>query len=770
MSYWSNRSRVEDILNSGHPTVEELLKCSDIQDFYRTNNLKLVNFLKKPENIKLMYKLIRQSKDFQSVRKVLCLHISPNQTILKTTAVNTELVDALLQNLDYENEVHRYVIGIVASIILKMFENWPSDTYRLLNNSRQGYSRLLKNIHVPGIFHLLNRFVTDSEAQTTGKTIVWIIYLALIGDHGPGCRVPPTVSNAICYGCRITKLNQVQRCKAIELLCSYFSEFLEITDILNAVNNSLPLLLQDAYDDYERSLVFKLGLTLDPNQALGISAVTIMNCFKSSDLLTQYALLYITLFKVNVINRAVEIFLYRLLTSNKFNNFVIIAAAKMIASIVIELADESLMENLKQIICYCFKKEETLASRSFRTVFLAAANGISLNLESPKAAKQVKETYLMKDDVKINMDLIKLLQEKANGISSNKEFVPDYSIRGLLPSDEIEKLKKMFNNVERFVKPQQTAPKKQTKQKYVAPKEDSDDFVLEEIDVSPMKPPPRQIQSDDEDEIFLEEIDIVDPPPPSPRTSFPPSPGRQFIEIPEDKAPLTMQELLKEPRPREEVPKDFKPTPKIIHLSPLSPRASYRRDTDPFNDKFDSVTPKKLEKKIKQKNKAASSSSSDSSKDDYDYEYELNDEDTPEIKDAKAMIQRHLELKKKAAEEPVKKVQTPKFKIETVVSDMYIDTPKKKPVLNRRVLVVEVPQKVQKLKICCLDSFDDLSSSLAPSEQKKEEPEQEDPNKQKKRHRHNSISKSSSNSSMPEEKSKEEEEKKRKSKKKKSEK
>ena len=808
MSYWSGgRSKIEDILDSQKPTIEELIKCDDIQALYRMNNTRLVNFLKQPSSIQSMYNLLRKTKDFQTVRRILGLHISPNTTIIHTVVGNLNLVESLLQTLDYENDVHRYVLGVVASILLKLFENWPRDTFNALNNSHRNFSRLIKASHIPGIFHLLNRFVTDNESQSTGKVFVWMLYLVIMDEHGPGCKIPSSVTSCKCYNTKQVKINQVHRCKVLELLCSYFNEFIDdTTDIFNAVNTGLPLMLQDSSDDYERSLVFKLGLTLNPNQALGLSAVSIVNCFKSSDLLMQYSLLYITMFEVNIGYRSIELFLYRLLNNNDYyNNFVIIAAAKMITSIVNESMDKTFVNNLRQIIAHCFKKEDTFAMRSFRTMLYTATDGIEVDPETNQAVDMIEDTNIAKNKIQVDKNFISSLQNKMNVIDQNKSFVPQFSVKDLWPQDDIARMQKTFKTIERITGPRnalkQTVNNPKQSQSKPAPQQQSvkkpsskpnpintkndidsdDDIALEEIELTPTKNDARRhvkivennkdnvnIDDEEEDDFLLEEIDVTDPPP-SPRINFPPSPGRPFVAESAGSGPLTDQESIKEPRPLVEVPKDMKPTPKVLHLAPSSPRVQYRRcfDSSFYNDRVDPLTPKKIEQRIVQRMAPISLSSSSSSEEESEYEYEyVDEEDSKELKDAKAMIERHLALTKMTKQElekqgtkeskDLKQSQDKhsNFTIDNVVSDLYIDNPKKKPTLNRRVLVVEVPLKVTKLKICTLDSFDDLSNGvMAPSnsagslsaESKHEEEanSSEEPVRTRRKHRHNSVPKPS---------------------------
>lgn len=780
---WGVKTRVDALLEDPKVTIEDLLKCDDIQGLYRMNSPKLVSYLTQPNTIKDMFKILKQSKNFQFVRKILGLHISPNTTIIHTIIESGELVDSLLSVLECESEIHRYVTGAVASIVLKMFENWPKDTYSILTTTSKNYLRLIKASHIPGIFHLLNRFVTDAETQNSGKVFVWILYLSLMDEHGPGCKIPNVVTNSPCYSKKPIRISSIHRCKCIELLCAYFNEFIDdSTDIFNAVNTGLPLLLQDAEDDRERAMVFKLGLTLNPNQALGLAAVSIVNCFKSSDILLQYSLLYITAFEVNIGYRSIELFLYRLLSSGNYNNFVMIAASKMLASIIAESHDKQLIENIKQIVGYCFAEGSTLAMKSFRSSLLIATKGEEIDTESEASGDRVDESAFMFDRIKVDDSYISTLKNKANVINNNKTFIPQFSVRELW-RDDIQKMEKLFKKIDKidFSGTKQS----NTTQQSIKRKESPKDAPKKEA----RKPSLRQIQSDDE-ELALELLDVNDPPPAQTRISFPPSPGRPFVEIAAGSGPLTIQESIKEPRPLVQVPKDFKPIPKVLHLNPASPRVALRRSGDPFAEKTSPTTKKQDTPQRKRpsplKIKAISSDSdSDSldSSDDYEYDYievieddkddddsddeivkkkpeskkktDSRKEDPQNINQVRDMIYNQLKSSKK---EPAKKSDSKyKYKIENVVDDLYIQPTAKKPTLNRRVLVVEVPEKVVKLKVCLLDCFDDLSSVMTKTSPP-EEPQTLDPStsssSKKKSHRHHSLVKTLPGADIQEEKRK----------------
>lgn len=58
------------------------------------------------------------------------------------------------------------------------------------------------------------------------------------------------------------KICREQRIGILTTLFAYFTEFSTQNELYEATSNGLPLFLQDAYDDNERALIFKLGLFL----------------------------------------------------------------------------------------------------------------------------------------------------------------------------------------------------------------------------------------------------------------------------------------------------------------------------------------------------------------------------------------------------------------------------------------------------------------------------------------------------------------------------
>ena len=744
-----DNSKLTKLLRQKNPNLEEVLLCDEILTFYRMSVGNIVQYFKQKSTIQRMYQLMRRSQNFQVVRKISSLHISPNTTILHEVLVDQDLFTDLLKTLDKPNEVHRYVLGAVASIIQKMFENWPKDTFSLFNRTVDNYIRLIKNSHIPGIYHLLSRIVTDPEIQSNaGEPFVWMLYMVIMDEHGPGWRVPYYVQQCACYNSSVVKLDSLQRCQVLSLLNLYFNDNIDDkSEIFNAVTNGIPLMLQDAADDRERAFVFKLGLTLNPNEALGLSALSIINCFKSNDLLLQFAVMYITAFEVNVGFRSLELFLYRLLAKEKQNNFVVLATAKLILSLVDETKDQPFMRNIKQIIGHLCSKKKTVANRAFRTILMISAEGYETDFETDNDDDMVQDVDLMFDRIVIDQKFINQLQTKATSIENNQTFVPLYSLKELVKKDDISKMEKLFKTLNKLDvklhKEQMSQVNKvsiyDARNKKIDESSEvelDDDFLLsppkQQISKSsslPIKnnktslPPSNSGRRDsnpqlykDDDIIELEEIDVTDTLPPYLVDAEVP-----FQQEMQRSGPLTIQESLKEPIPLVEVSKNCKPAPKNFFLSPLSPRTQLRRNSqNSYDSDSGAFSPAKrrgsnpFSDKDSRNRKGEKSPRKRNSKQINERKFKEQFEIASDSEDAKDSIEiheaKHKQIKINTENKPQNRQR--KFTIENVLSNLFIDREKekKKPTLNRKVLIVEVFERTTKLKLCQLDTFEFYSS------------------------------------------------------------
>ena len=746
----TQNSYLNTLLAMDDPPLERVLMCTEVQAFFRMNVQSVVSFFKKTETIKKMYTLLETSKDFQIITKILALHRSPNKAIVREISKNQELLTMLCKILENKAEVSRYVFGAVASILQICFDNWTKETFSLFNETLNNYMRLIKVSHLPGVFACLNKFATSPESNISGKPFIWMLFLALIDSHGPGCRVPPYVTQCKCYNSSMGRLEIAQRCRVLQLMNAYFSvNSIEFSEIFKAVSTALPLLLQDASNDYEISLVFKLGLRLDYNSAMSLSAMSVINCYKSSDILIQFSLMYMTEFDVNVSYRSIELFIYRMLEKKRYNNFVTVALANLVQALVNEKKDKSFIENVREIVCQFCENGETCAIRAFRTAMFMATEGLDpMKEDSCTVADEVDQ---MMSYVIVHDKLIQKLQAKAKEIDSNEIYTPIFDVKGLWKKEEIAKMEKLYKTISKLrfknvTRRPSYLPPKTTKFDIKTSGNDfkSDgDIELEEIEISPKsKKSSTTFRSDDEDDdiIQLKEIDVTDPVPFS-RNYFPPSPGRPISTELDDNDPLTTLELMKEPIPLTQLPNDVKPIPK----SPRKRRESLNDDDEDEAKKTSSDNFVEL----------------DSAKD--LEELQLNDEDdisnidqvrdmifkqlsgknaTRDTKPVKKTSPSEAEAEKPHTNDPVsppaaKKGPCGNCKIENVVTDMYIENPgeRKKPVLNRKVLVVEVFEKTTKLKLCMLDTFENLGR---PSKRDNADTEQ---TKTVRKHKHRSIPK-----------------------------
>lgn len=201
-----------------------------------------------------------------------------------------------------------------------------------------------------------------------------------------------------------------------------------------------------------------------------------------------------------------------------------------------------------------------------------------------------------------------------------------------------------------------------------------EEIELVELEVSP--PPPnlrrrqRKESSSDEDSDVLEEIEVTEKYP----ARFPPSPGRPCLAEDVPGAPLTIAETEKEPLPPRLVPRELKPTPKVPILSPASPRIAHRHAlsslnfSGPADGERDFLDPIRLV--------------------------------TPKRKRPPFTDEKGFSISNK-----------------TILS---ISPVRCKTSINKRVLVVEVPETKPTLNLCTLSTFEDYPGKIeTPTDEEK---------------------------------------------------
>lgn len=437
------------VQRSDPPTTLEIISCSDVVQVFKSGNQMLIEKLTSSAGMNDLIDLLHNSQNFQIVRRILQLFTMIDSPLLQKLTDSIEYTEHLLQVLDRNNGVHLYVIGAITQILLNSMEVFPHEIYDDLSASRINYQRIIKNIEVNSIYYFCTRFISNSKRS---ETFAWVLFCSLMGDHGPGCAVPKKFAYDPAASISPIPLTPSMRKKVIELLFIFFNEYFDTCDFSNDISEALPLVLQDASDDAERSLVFKLGLILNMNEGLAYSAQSILNCLKSSDTLIQYSLYYIHAFGILIRNSSVELILYRLL-HRPTNNFVLIAASKMIQSIIENTKENTdLQERLEMIIADAFQNSSvsSVILRAFRMALVNAADGLEISPESQYAVEQLRKFESNPKISEIDDDYIKELKKGADIINNSDKFKPVFNVSYLWQAQQKQKMQLKFKNIDRL--------------------------------------------------------------------------------------------------------------------------------------------------------------------------------------------------------------------------------------------------------------------------------------------------------------------------------
>lgn len=579
MTKSNNDDNIDTILELENPSIAKILKCSDVQAAFRNKNKKLVRILLNPHNIGSLIDFFHKSEEFQMCRHILGLFLSPNTALLTEFVEKVNYLEKLLEALVKPKSVHRFVIGAIMQILSRALDNWGDTIFDVFGKSRKIYSRLSGCIHLPAVYHFASKLAPKSKRAAT---FIWVLFTFLMDQHGTGPSIPTIVQKDAVSNLVLTNLTPEQRCRTLEIICIYFHEFDEESDMYKIISQALPLMLQDASDDNERSLVFKLGMILDFSPALGQSAITIINYLNCSDLLLQYSLFYITAYNIAIGMKTALFFLYRVL-SKPVNNFVLIAATKMIRmmSQIKVKGTNNFASHVNDVLVFSFQQHNLTKSallRSFKAEFIKASEGDMLEPETVSCADTIRSVNSSRHQ-HYNQGIINEFMQKAMYVEQNiNKFLPEYNVK-LLWKSELSQMEVYYKTIEKLPHLNTRVPnpmamlsistknnKPAPKSKSLLPNQEILKVDSQKISKKPVDLPVLRLDntnsSDDDDDFNLPEIDVSET-----LSSI------SSREVPTPQ-PIEDIESIKEPLPKDQVPKDEIPIPKVMKIAPDSPRVA----------------------------------------------------------------------------------------------------------------------------------------------------------------------------------------------------
>ena len=529
---------MNELLQRKNFTIQELVKQQELQFEYRTKNPKVLDVIMRQESIDFLIETFQHSLDKVILKRILGLCISPNIMIISEIGHNPVLTTHFLSVLKNPNNYHRFILSSICHVFIRICELQTEAVFRNLYNSKEILFDLLNSLHIPAVFQLAAKLILYREKAIP---FTWLILKCLLDEHGLGYNLPIKILSLGAFGgyeVNQPKLFREQRIRCIELLILYFTQpCFGTNDLFNAVSDALPLLLEDAGDDEERSVVFKIALLMNPSSAIGYSAVSIINSLTCEDCLLVTALQYITQFDVLIGPRSMELFVYRILHRKSVNNFVLLNAASMVAKCVqMQKRNMDLQSNLRGLLFRCYKVDGLpLVTRAFKAVFLAAADGYMLDPLSNNGFDEVYEARTLDEptDPEIE-DHIREYRANARAIDEKRANIsPIFDARTLWREEAPNKAAK-YQTVDRLYISQPMPPEN-------VPGTPSSRCSRRRSSSSK-----KSVNSSSDDDFFLEEIEV---------TETYPYQQMEFREIVDEKTPpkelppITIQEASKEPLP-----------------------------------------------------------------------------------------------------------------------------------------------------------------------------------------------------------------------------
>ena len=529
---------MNELLQKRNITIQELVKQQELQFEYRTKNPKVLDVIMKQESIQYLIDTFQHSVDKVILKRILGLCISPNIMIISEIGHNPVLTTEFLSVLKNPSSYHRFILSSICHVFIRICELQTDAVFRNLYNSKEMLFDILSSLHIPAVFQLAAKLILYREKAIP---FGWLILRCLLDEHGLGCNLPIKILSLGAFGgyeVNQPKLYREQRIRCIELLILFFTQpCFGGNDLFNSVSDALPLLLEDAGDDEERSVVFKISLLMNPSSAMGYSAVSIINSLTCEDCLLVTALQYITQFDVLIGPRSMELFVYRILHRKSVNNFVLLNAASMIAKCVqMQKRNMDLQSNLRGLLFRCYKVDGLpLVTRAFKAVFLAAADGYDLDPLSKNGFDEVYEARTLDEptDPEIE-DRIREYRANARAIDEKRASISPIFDARTLWREEAPKIAAKYKTVDRLYISQPMPPES-------VPGTPSSKCSRRRSSSSK-----KSINSSSDDGYFLEEIEVTETYP------YQQMEFREIVDVktpPKELPPITVQEASKEPLP-----------------------------------------------------------------------------------------------------------------------------------------------------------------------------------------------------------------------------
>lgn len=529
---------MEELLSRPNVGIEEIIKHPDIQFEYRTKNKKVLKIIMEEKSLIFLIDTFQNSLDKVILKRILGLFISPNTMIISEIGQNFKLTTKFLSVLKNPTTYHRFILSSICNVFIRIIDLQRQQVFKNIYSSNELLYLIMQTLHFPAVFQLAAKIILCGDSAIS---FGWLLLKTLLDEHGLGCSLPMKSAKLPVFNSKVpeasNKLYREQRIRAIELLILLFTQqFLQSFELFSATSNALPLLLQDAGDDRERSVVFRVGLSLRPSAALGYSAVSIVNSLACSDELLVAALQYITRFGVLVGPRSIELFVYRILHRKTANNFVMLCTASMVAKCVkLQNRNIELQSNLRDLLFRCFKVDGlSLLIRSFKGILIEAAKGEEIDPLSRHGMEKVKEARTLDEPINAEIeDRIREYRAKARAIDEGRSSIAPIFDAMTLWREDAKKIASSFDKVEKL---NISIPLPQFSSL------NSPSSKCSRRRVSGQK---ADVSLSEEEEFFLEEIDVTEK-----------YQQIEFREVTDQKStpqkelpPLTTQEAIKEPIP-----------------------------------------------------------------------------------------------------------------------------------------------------------------------------------------------------------------------------
>ena len=418
----------EEILSDSNIDMREILKQPQLFQLFDEKEENITNkIVNSAAEIISIFVETNQKEEVSIIREIL---------LSKNTALIEQLLDLpcfeyFISVLEGSNE---FKIGICTFVILHLIDKWPEQIMQIFYQSNKFFPLILHMIDDTSIYLLV--FCLIHIANDYSPAFIWGFFLCLMkGECGENPPETWDISPFCISACAELEITIEQRFLLYRSFFTYMQQFPDELEFREIVFKSLPILMNNAENDAERSEILNFAINFPTNPDFVAIALKLGKIRPMCTDITEKAISYLSM-HVDITPIGEIILLFHLLfTEATPNNFVFRVAANLIEETLEKHRHSKLfLKAMQHMIAYSWNHpshNEILyisfligyASILGSTSYLLEWNHFYHNVVNPFSRREYTKRDFRFDESKWNRDLINRINE------GSTNFVEFYKIK-----------------------------------------------------------------------------------------------------------------------------------------------------------------------------------------------------------------------------------------------------------------------------------------------------------------------------------------------------